>query len=433
MGKALYVEAGVDGGKIILTDSSRPLKILRRGSNGAPLGELEQTLRDFLQGEKVQDACLILSTEKTILRFASLPFLSPKELTQAVSFLYEDYFPIPKEQYCFSYRRLEPYTNKTNLLLAAIPLALAEDYASAFQRVGIRLLSIDILESAAGLIAQTEPTLCFAKQESTYRIFGLKDKIPQGAWRVTNHPEEGPRELRAALSGLEEAGQIHRCVFYGGADDWLLAECERYELIAGAPPDNFAVLESRARVSALPGSQLNLIPPARREIIVLRQRLRKALILECAFILLTGLILSGARLALPHYQRQKKMLNEEINTLATASENTETERLTQSVERMQTLSSALAWTQDTSALAAQRILSLLSSDIQLKSAFYQDAFLSLTLTAQNAEAVSDFLEQARGVRGDLVLSVQPALMTQHDDGVDITLHIILRRDWDESP
>jgi len=241
--RLLYIFAGADGWRCVLADGKRGIR--RIGFTVGP----EEHLRSFLRGSRVKRAHIILSTEKSILRFSELPLLKTNEIKKASSFLYEDNFPIDKSQYTFGYKVLNKDSEKYSLLLAALPSETVSGFITLFKNLGITVERLELFEGIGGLsLSAFNSILVFIKQEISWRIIWMKGKTPMDTWRVG---EAG--DIHSLFAELDDGGTIDNALFYSTPESWVVSACEEYGLTVSEAMDADCIFfECGASVNMLP-------------------------------------------------------------------------------------------------------------------------------------------------------------------------------------
>lgn len=89
-----------------------------------------------------------LKTSECILRFASFPPLTSKELAGALRYNAANLFPLSLENYIVDYTCSLSVTGNTRVLLAAIPKDLVEGYIDIFTDLGLRIERVTIFQDA---------------------------------------------------------------------------------------------------------------------------------------------------------------------------------------------------------------------------------------------------------------------------------------------
>lgn len=218
--RQLYVFAGAGGWRCVLKDN----KGRARGVdfNSGP----EEHIRSFLRDFRVKKAFIIISSEKTVLRFAKLPLIKTREINKAISFLYEENFPLDKDKYIFGYTILSKISDQYSLLLAALPSETVSGLINLFGNMGITIETLGLFEGIGGLcLSEFISILVFIKQETSWRVIWMKNKTPIDTWRVT-----GTNDINSLFAELDFGEAIENAVFYSSPEKWLTEACEEHGL-----------------------------------------------------------------------------------------------------------------------------------------------------------------------------------------------------------
>ena len=210
----------------------------------------EEHLRSLLRGVRVKNARVILSSEKTILRFTKIPILTAQEINKAISFLYEENFPVDKDNYMFAYKILGKDLDRYSLLLAALPSGAVSDTAGLFQGIGVTIETLELFEVMGGsALSEFNPVLVFIKQETSWRVIWMKNKTPVDTWRVT-----GAGDINSLFAELDFGDTIDNALFYSEPEDWLVEACEEYGLAVSEALDADDIFNEC-------GNSVNMLPP----------------------------------------------------------------------------------------------------------------------------------------------------------------------------
>ncbi|MDR1541501.1 MAG: hypothetical protein LBU32_26615 [Clostridiales bacterium] len=422
--RILCTEIATDGCRYLIAEKRGELIRRVRGIGSAvPVDELEQSLKGFLGTDRIDEACLILSTEKTILRFADMPPLTGYDLEKAAKFLYRDFFPVQNRRYIFSHKTLKASSKGLKLLLAALPMETAEEAIDIFDRLGIRLSTIDTVESIADeTFSRVEPVLFFAKQETTYRAYWVKSGVLQNAWRISNDPIAGPRELKAAFSELEEAGKIHNCVLVGEVSEWLAAACKKYDVVARESIDPYAGMEICARnLKSL--KNLNLLPEKYKARNEKKDLLKKIALFDLSMVLAAVLLIAALSAAISSSQSLSGALDSQIRTMAAPIELKENEIKSDlgEVDSMREIIASLDWNNNERIACLEAITPMMPEEISIKQISQQDDRLVMLLGSARAAALTDFAQELRLSPQMRERSVEIAFFSERSGSSDMTI------------
>jgi len=219
-GKLLCVFIGADRWRCVLTDKGRKLREIN--FNTGP----EEHMRSLLRGSHAGKAYVILSTEKSVIRFSKMPLMPAKEIKKAVSFLYEENFPVDKNKYIFGYKIIGKDPERYSLMLAALPRDAVAGIERLFNGMGVRIKTLGLFEATGGLsLSEFISILVFIKQEASWRVIWMKNKAPVDTWRVT-----GPADINALFAEMDFGETIDNALFYSPPDSWLARACSEYGL-----------------------------------------------------------------------------------------------------------------------------------------------------------------------------------------------------------
>jgi len=269
----LYVFIGADKWRCVLADK-------KRGARGITFSAgPEEHIRSFIRGSRVKKAYIILSTDKTILRFAKLPLLRAREIDRAVSFLYDGNFPVDKKKYIFGYKILCKDKEKYSLLLAALPSETVSGVESLFKGMGISLEAIELFEGMGGLsLSEFLSVLVFIRQEATWRVIWVKNSAPADTWRVAD-----PGGVSALFAEMDFGETVDSALFYSEPEGWLVEACEENGLAVSETLDADDIFRLR-------GASVDMLPKTSRQGFVRRHIMGFA---ACFLIIAAAAMFSG--------------------------------------------------------------------------------------------------------------------------------------------
>ncbi|MDR2749525.1 MAG: hypothetical protein LBC41_02590 [Clostridiales bacterium] len=261
MKNILCVESTVDGCKFLLCQKRDAITKKRGKTTDKALNDSKADLKAFLGKDKVDEVCLVLSTEKAAIRFTDTPKMSRAELDKAAFYLYGEHFPVDPEKYVFCCKPVQTSFRGQRVMLAALPAEAGASCVEFFEKMRLKLTRIELKESVADeTLSLVEPVVFFDRQETSYSVYWVKNGMLQNTWRISDDPVLGPKELKAAFCELDEASKIHHCVLLGKTSDWVEKILKRYELEAKELGDPYASLAICAK-SLGDGTGSNLLPP----------------------------------------------------------------------------------------------------------------------------------------------------------------------------
>ncbi|MDR1558915.1 MAG: hypothetical protein LBS84_04295 [Clostridiales bacterium] len=264
-GKKLYIFMGADVWRCLLTDGKRRIREL------SFTADPEEILRGFLRGVYVKKASVVLSSECVIARFARLPQMKGRELKKASAFLYEGNFPVDKDKYVFGYRIVGRLLDKYSLVLAALPIDAANGVTDFFDKMGIRIEKLWLFEDTGGmLLSDFISILVFVRQETTWRVIWMKNKVPLDIWRIST-----PADINALFAELDYGETIDDGLFYSKPEDWIVSACEEYGLAISEALDPLDLFEGHAE-------SFNMLPSDYKRALAVR----RALIISAAILIL---------------------------------------------------------------------------------------------------------------------------------------------------
>jgi hypothetical protein len=390
--KKLYIFIGADGWRCLLTGGKRGIREL--GFNTEP----EERLRLFLRGVYVKKAWIILSSESTILRFTKLPLLKKRQMKKASAFFYEANFPVDKDKYIFDYRIIGRALDRYRLLLAALPAAKVSAITDLLKRRGIRIKRLWLFEDLGGLrLSEFNSILVFIRQETTWRVIWMKNKVPFEIWRIS-----APNDIKALFAELEYGETIDSGLFYSKPEDWITTACVEYGLAVVEALDPLDIFEERAE-------SLNMLPILYKYAAVSR----RALIAAAALLTLLAVSAFAVSMRLDAQTADMRLRNAEL-----------TSRIRSLNDSAGSQAAKLPPELEDKPYEYGRILKLLTKqlppDARVSHVSAADGFIFLTVIADGGEWVNRYIEACRS---DLGLSVEPSRIFQENDVTEMDLHI----------
>ena len=241
----LYVFAGADRWRCVLTDKKSGMRGMTFTTGP------EEHIRSFLRDLRVKKACVILSSESAVLRFARLPLIKAQDINKAISFLNDENFPVDKDKYIFGYKILGKDLEKYSLLLAALPAGAVSGLVHLFDNMGVTIETLGLFEGAGGIsLSEFVSILVFIRQETSWRVIWMKNKTPIDIWRVSD-----PGDIDSLFAELDFGETIENAVFYSTPEPWLTEACEEYGLTVSEVLDADEVFNACGEsVNMLPGT-----------------------------------------------------------------------------------------------------------------------------------------------------------------------------------